>query len=253
MLLTKLRRLTGLFVLAVAAGLGVTGCFVSANLGAGQNVQGSGKLVTQELKLADFTSVDVTSVFHVDVTQGKEFRVAITTDDNVTSHIKVQKDGSALKVGLQEGAPNFQNVTLKAAITMPTLEGLSVSGAGKATVTGFKSDKGCKLRVSGASQLKGDLGTGNLDLEATGASNATLKGSAKTGRITAEGASHLDLADFTVDKADVVLTGASSAKVQVKGELDYNVSGASQLKYGGNPKIGKQDATGAASAGKLQN
>jgi RNA polymerase sigma factor (sigma-70 family) len=279
MLLTKL-KVAGLFVLAVAAlvaGAGVTGYRAladdppvrrqaepaaddkpktrdKARAAAGDEkiIRGSGKEVTQELKIADFTSVNVESIFHVEVTQGKAFRVAVTTDDNVVSHIKVAKDGSALKVGLTDGTHNFENVTLKAVITMPTLEGLNVTGAGHATITGFKSDKDCKLRANGAGHLKGDLQAGSLDLEASGAGHITMKGSAKKARLVGEGASHLDLADFTVDQANITLTGASGAKVKVKDQLDYNVSGASHLKYAGDPKIGKKQASGAASAGKLQ-
>jgi hypothetical protein len=214
-------------------------------------IRGSGKEITQELKLADFTSVNVDSVFHVELAQGKAFRVAVTTDDNVMSHIKVTKDGSALKVGL-ESDRRFENVTLKAVIAMPALEGLNISGASHATVTGFKSEKDCKLRISGAGHLKGDLQAGNVDLEAGGASLVSLKGSAKRARLEANGASHVEMADFVVDKATVTLAGASSAKVQVKGELDYRLSGASHLKYAGDPKIGKKEVSGASSAGKLR-
>jgi RNA polymerase sigma factor (sigma-70 family) len=272
MLLTKL-KIASLFALAlvvVVAGVGLTG--YSAILDdppvrrkaeastddkskarqkdtGKETIRGSGKEITQELKLAGFTSVNVESVFHVEVTQGKEFRVAVTTDDNVMSHVNVTKDGSALRVGLESGK-QIQNVTLKAVIIMPSLEGLNVSGASHATVTGFKSEKDCRLRTSGASHLKGDLQADKLDLEASGASHVALKGSAKKVRIAADGASHVEMADFAVDKAEVKLSGASSAKVQVKGELDYNVSGASHLTYGGDPKIGKKQVSGVSSAGK---
>src|SRR5262249_50706376 len=130
------------------------------------------------------------------------------------------------------------------------LEGLTVGGACQVTFAGFKSQKDCKLRVSGASGLKGDLQAESVDLAADGASNITLKGSAKKARLSCDGAGTLALAEFTADSAQVTLTGASQATVQVKGQLDYDLSGASQLRYGGEPKVGKQQATGASSAGR---
>jgi hypothetical protein len=46
----------------------------------GSSLKGSGKLITKELDLAGFTSVDVRHGFRVDITQGKAFRVTITAE-----------------------------------------------------------------------------------------------------------------------------------------------------------------------------
>jgi hypothetical protein len=278
MLLTKF-KVASLFVLAafVTAGAGVTGlcAFGTGRVPARQVevrdddgpkapgkrrppdkdneiIRGSGKEVTRELKLSDFTTVDVGHAFQVEVTRGKSFRVAITTDDNVLSYVTTTKDGPALKIGLDSAGRSFQDVTLKAAVTMPALEGVSASGACTVTIKGFKSAKNCKLRASGASSMTGDLEAQTVDLGATGASRISLTGSAREARISGEGASCLALADFTIRSASVVLTGASQATVQVKAALDYDLSGASDLKYGGEPKVGKARVTGASSAGRLR-
>jgi hypothetical protein len=178
--------------------------------------------------------------------------VTITPDDNVLPYVKATKDGSALKIGLDGAGRSFQDVTLKAAVTMPALEGVSASGATKVTIGGFKSAKNCKLRASGASSLTGDLEAQTVDLGASGASRISLTGSAREARLSGDGASHLALAEFTARSASVVLTGASQAKIQVKNALDYDLSGASNLKYGGEPKVGKERTTGASSVGRLR-
>jgi hypothetical protein len=286
MLLTKL-KVAGLFVLAafVTAGMGVIGlCAFAAGPDPARQaevrdddrpkardddgpkapgkrrprdedsevIRGSGKEATRELKLSDFTTVDVGHAFQVELTRGKSFRVTITADDNVLSHVTATKDGSALKIGLDGAGRSFQNVTLKAVVTMPALEGVSASGATKVTIGGFKSAKDCKLRASGASSLTGDLEAQTVDLGATGASHISLTGSAREARISGDGVSRLALADFSIRSASVVLTGASHAKIQVKSALDYELSGASNLKYGGEPKVGKTRATGASSVGRLR-
>jgi RNA polymerase sigma factor (sigma-70 family) len=286
MLLTKL-KVAGLFVLAalVTAGMGVIGlCAFAAGPDPArpaevrdedgpqardddgpkapgkrrprdednEAIRGSGKEATRELKLSDFTTVDVGDAFQVEVTPGKSFRVAITADDNVLPHVKATKDGDALKIGLDRAGRSFQDVTLKAVVTMPALEGVSASGAGKVTIGGFKSAKDCKLRASGAGRLTGDLEAQTVDLGATGAGRISLTGSAREARISGEGAGHLALGDFTIRSASVVLTGASRATIQVKNSLDYDLSGASSLKYGGEPKVGKTRATGASSVGRLR-
>ncbi len=279
MLLTRL-KVAGLFVLAavvVTAGAGVTGwCgFAAGRVPASQAevrdedgpkppakrrprdednaiVRGSGKEATRELKLSDFTTVDVGDAFQVEVTRGKSFRVTITADDNVLPHVQATKDGPTLKVGLDRAGRSFQDVTLKAAVTMPALEGVRASGASRVTIAGFNSARDCKLRASGAGSLTGDLEAQAVDLAATGAGRISLTGSAREARISGEGAGCLALADFTIRSARVVLTGASRATVQVQGTLDYDLSGASDLKIGGELPNSKGHVSGASSVSHLR-
>ena len=220
-------------------------------------LKGSGKLITKKLDLAGFTSVDVGPLFRVEITQGKAFSVAITADDNLFEYVKAVKDESALKVSLDESAlkvplgardKSFRNATFKAAITMPTLEGVSLSGVCHGTIKGFTAAKPFKARVSGVCALGGELKARTVEVEASGASKVTLKGSAKEGKLTAAGACQLLLGDFALDRADVRLSGACSATVRVRAKLDYNLSDACRLHYRGDPGLGKQVTSGASSA-----
>lgn len=64
--------------------------------------------------------------------------------------------------------------------------------------------------------------------------------------IEASGASRLNLAEFTVDNANVTLSGASIGTVNLKGRLDIELSGASLLNYIGEPKLGTMDISGSS-------
>ena len=63
---------------------------------------------------------------------------------------------------------------------------------------------------------------------------------------TSKGASRLVLGDLELEAADVVLSGASSATIRVKGLLNYDVSSSSRLDYLGEPTIGQAKKTGAS-------
>src|SRR5262249_52392580 len=105
------------------------------------SLKGSGKLITKELDLAGFTSVDVRHGFRVDITQAKAFPVAITADDNLFEYVKAVKEGAALKVSLDAENKSFHKATFKLAVTMPTLEAVSLSDACNGMITGFTAAK----------------------------------------------------------------------------------------------------------------
>jgi hypothetical protein len=64
--------------------------------------------------------------------------------------------------------------------------------------------------------------------------------------VDGSGASHLKLADLKVGNADVTLSGASDATINLAGRLDADLSGASTVEYIGEPTLGIMDTTGAS-------
>jgi hypothetical protein len=203
-----------------------------------RRIVASGNPVTKEVKVANFTRVAVGHTIQVEITRADAFHVAVTASDNLHEHIRIVKDEATLKIGM-DPEKNYQShgePPIKVTITMPTLEGVTVSGASRMTINGFKP-KEFQAKLSGASRLEGVLESEKVTLDATGASRLTLTGSAKEGQLAATGASNLRLADFALASAVVNLTGASSATVRTTGSLTYTVSGASHLKYLDNPKV----------------
>jgi hypothetical protein len=60
----------------------------------------------------------------------------------------------------------------------------------------------------------------------------------------------MDLADFQIDDANVNLSGASHATVNLNGTLNVEASGASSLEYIGNPTLGNVNTSGGSSVNK---
>jgi RNA polymerase sigma factor (sigma-70 family) len=215
-----------------------------------QSIRGSGKIVTKEIDLKDFTLVEVSSVFRVEISKAAAFRTTIEADDNLLPLIKVTKEGMALRVALDTTNKSISSTMLKATIAMPVLEGVKASGASQVHLGGFKSAKTFKANVAHASKLAGDVEAARVDLVVEGASTVTLKGSAKDGRISAAHACSLKLGEFALDRVDVTLKGACSASVNVKEKLDYDLADASHLEYRGDPTIGKHRTSGASRASR---
>src|SRR5271154_3274198 len=87
----------GIMKSAIVAVLGLviaaaSGCLTT------DGIVGSGKIETREMKVADFTAVDVEGAFQVEVQRGTAFRTEITADDNLFDTIQVRREGSTLKI-----------------------------------------------------------------------------------------------------------------------------------------------------------
>ncbi|MGI9248512.1 MAG: GIN domain-containing protein, partial [Woeseiaceae bacterium] len=153
----------------------------------------------------NFTEISVPTVFNVTVTQGPDFSVEITVDEEAANRIDVTQIGSRLSIALLTGDGYIQ--TLQAHVTMPVLNTLDLTGVVNATLNDFNQPE-MTVNVGGVSRLYGNALTiehltahvsgvsqlafgdirpiGNADIDINGVSQATLNmrvGSTMTGSV----------------------------------------------------------------------
>jgi hypothetical protein len=230
----------------------------------------TGETEIRQYNFSEFTRVDISSAFSYEIKQSDTYSISITANNNLFDDIKVAKEGQTLIIGMEIPGAHWavfnNNPNIKAVITMPQLQGLDSSGATHGIVADFSSTEKLDVTasgassvelveiiaadtafdVSGASEVTGDIIVKDLELEVSGASTVQLKGSANSLAVDGSGASHLKLADLKVGNADVTLSGASDATINLAGRMDADLSGASTLEYIGEPILGIMDTTGAS-------
>lgn len=214
----------------------------------GLTITGSGNVVTREEDITGFDELAVSHAFEVRVSRAERFRVVVHVNDNLLEHVRMVKRGHTLEIGLKRGRRyNLRKATRKVEVTMPELTGIRLNGASHGTITGFDSTEPFEADASGASQLLGDIDAGEASLRLSGASQATLQGSADTLTIEGSGASQCDLSAFDVEDAEISLSGASAARVKPSGRLYARLSGASSVTYAGSPSDVEIKTSGASS------
>ena len=228
-------------------------------------VRGSGKLTTESYDYSNFTHIDVSSAFRIDITRSGSYSVQVTVDDNLLEYVEISQEGETLEVSLKT-VTLLWPVTMEVKITMPELRGLVISGATRCTISSFSSTKNLDVELSGASSLDlvdissgdvkfnvygaskvtGDIIADDTEFDIGGASTVQLEGSAGDMVVDADGASRANLAGFTVENANIKFSGASAGTVNVYGRLDADLSGASTLAYLGDPAMGVIKTSGAS-------
>ncbi len=103
-----------------------------------------------------------------------------------------------------------------------------------------------RLSLSGASRIDGNLETDSIVFDLSGASSARLTGSAGDAIVEGSGASRFHLADLMLADADITLTGASVADINLDGRLDISLSGASSLDYTGTATMRRIEISGGS-------
>jgi hypothetical protein len=180
---------------------------------------------------------------------------------------------------------------ITAYVTVKDIEGLSVSGSGELVTEGKITSRKLDLSVSGSGQLHVDAtveneletsvsGSGRLEVSGSCRSfDASVSGSGRivtstnitgraevsvsgSGKVEASGKAneieaHISgsgkilAANLEVDKCEVRISGSGDVEINVKSDLDANISGSGSVTYKGNPTHVNSHASGSGHVKKM--
>lgn len=206
--------------------------------------------LTKEYKFGKITSIEASSVYDIEVTQGNSGTVKVVYDEFFKDRLMVNYINGKLnlEVASTKMRNNNRNIEgIKVYLQMPTIEELDLSGASSLKAMGsFKTDE-LDVELSGASSISGLVISGNdLSLDCSGASTLNLRGDFKTIEAEISGASEIVLnSNSTVFEGE--FSGASTVKVYGDHKnTDVVCSGASNLTLEGKTDYIKSVTTGAS-------
>ncbi|MGI8788238.1 MAG: head GIN domain-containing protein [Pyrinomonadaceae bacterium] len=215
-----------IFVFALSVGLAFsTNCSFGGfkNLG---GVQGSGTSKTETRNVSGFSKIDAGGAMNVEVSIQKNFSVEVQADDNLLANIKTETSGDTLKIYSEDRISPKTRISIK--ISMPEIKGLDVSGASSGNVSNVNADS-LELKASGASKIKIDGTAKELNADASG--NSTIDAEnlkAEDADVDASGASSATVSASGDLKVEA--SGASKiAYVGEPKNIKQNSSGASSV------------------------
>ncbi|MBK5278386.1 MAG: DUF2807 domain-containing protein [Bacteroidia bacterium] len=176
-------------------------------------------------------------------------------------------------------------------ITVKDIEGLSVSGSGDLIGQGKITSSDLDLNVSGSGSLQldatvsGDVeadvsgsgeivlkascqnydsnvsGSGKVNLEVavsdkasfgvSGSGKIQASGSANYVKTSISGSGRVLASNLETNKCEVRISGSGDVEINVKSELDANISGSGSVSYKGNPNHVNSHASGSGSVRKM--
>jgi len=212
-------------------------------------VHGSGHQISETRKVSDFTRLDISGGYKINLKQDSSLTLNITADDNLLKYIKTKVDGNTLHIYSRKNMCNSGQMTIN--IGIRTLEKLKSSGAIEVTGDGKIVTKDLTFDMSGASKVTLDLDAANVTTDGSGATEIFLTGRANAHHVDMSGVGKVHALDFVVGDYYIETSGASECQINATHSLEVHSSGASEIKYRGNPPSVTNDKSGASSLEKV--
>ena len=226
----------------------------------------------QQRKVPSFTAISVSSAIDLYLTQSNKNEVAVSaTNDEIRDHIITEVVGGTLIIRLGDKGSWFSwrkwgNYKTKAYVSIKDIDALTASGASTVHLVNTIESPKMRIKLSGASDFKGNIKAGvlmyqltgasdykgevtanSIDIDGSGASSIELIGKVDDLAIEVSGASDAKLYNLTAKGAILRASGASNIGVTVTEILRANSSGASDINYKGNPNVKESSTSGASS------
>jgi Putative auto-transporter adhesin, head GIN domain len=212
-------------------------------------IRGSGRQISETRKVTDFTRIDISGGFKVNLKQDSSMAVTINADDNLMKYIKSSIDGDVLTIHSKKNLCGSGEMVVN--IGVRNLNEITASGAIDITSDGKLNTKDLRLELNGASKINMDLNADKVRTSGHGATEITLRGQASSHDVELAGSGKIFALDFVVGSYNIETTGASHCEINVLHDLTVSSTGASDVKYRGNPSSVNSSKIGAGSVTKV--
>jgi len=201
-----------IFAAILLAGLAALPAAGRADMGPA--IRGNGDIVSQERQAQGFATVELEGAGNLRIHPGDEHRVVVTTDGNLQELVTTRVKGSALVIRSERINPSRLTID----VYLPDLRGVSLSGAGSASVGAFAADA-FGVSMAGSWRV------------------AFAGGSADSLRVSIAGSGRVDMEDFRAGAVSVRISGSGNVRTWAEDSLHVSISGSGTVAHRGSPAI----------------
>lgn len=207
-----------------------------------QTIEGNGNIITRNMPVKSFNSIDVSGVFELKMTQGDQESVKLEGDENLLQYISVQNTGSELVIDMEKLKNiNFKTKkSLQVHLTFKRLDSMEFGLVGNVVSVNALKFNDIKIKNTGVGNVDLDLTAQSIQLKNKGVGDITLKGTASNASIMSAGVGSVDAASFAVQTMNVDISGVGSAKVNAAKDVKVKSNGLGSVKNVGAAPMPKK-------------
>jgi Putative auto-transporter adhesin, head GIN domain len=225
--------------------LGISAC---TNGQIRKTVRGDHHVVTKERSAESFTGIQVSSGIDVYLKQGNKETISVEADENLHEYIITKVVGDNLKV--------YTDVNIRSAerkrvyVTVREIDYIKTSSAGDVYgETPVKSDR-IDLSASSAGDIKLEIYAKEIEINISSSGDMTLSGETDVLKVDLSSAGDLNAYDLVAREANISVSSAGDADINVSEKLTARASSAGDINYKGNPKYVDSHSSSAGSIHK---
>jgi hypothetical protein len=199
-------------------------------------INGNGDLVIDTRTPGNFNEVVANGAYDISFSITPDARIDLFGDSNILPIIRTNVTNERLVIDVQNNQCYNATQTLEVTLTAPTIQHVTLNGAGKISGNAIIQDE-LDFEVNGAATINSSFEVQEHSTVINGSGDATLVGRATTASFTISGAGSVLASSLLSENCTVVISGAGDVRIHVTEKLNVTISGSGSVYYTGDPEI----------------
>ena len=220
------------FLLIAIAVLGMS-CAVQSQ--SKKTVHGNHNVTKTERTTGSFTGIKVSSGVDVYLKQGDKESVTVEADENLHEYILTEVKGGVLHVYTEANIREAERERVY--VTMKDISSIQTTSAGDIVgESPIKSDR-LELSASSAGDITLEIYAKETEIDISSSGDMTLTGETEKMKADLSSAGDLKAYKLNTKEADLSVSSAGDADINVSEKLTARASSAGDINYMGDPKL----------------
>jgi hypothetical protein len=204
-----------------------------------EKINGEGDLRTETISTGNFTGLETQISGNVYYTQGPDYKVELTAQQNILNVMETPIINNKLVVRFRNNVRVKSHEQITVRITAPSIFSISSSGSRNVTVLSPLTANNLSFNLSGSGDISlPAITTSHLEATISGSGNIYIaSGSAATTNFKISGSGNIDAQNVPSKSAITNTSGSGTIKLNASETLDVTISGSGSVFYLGNPVI----------------
>ena len=204
-----------------------------------EKVVGEGILVSETRTTAPFNGIESEISGNVIYTQGNDYKVELTAQQNILNVMETPVLSGQLVVRFKNNVrvKSHEQITIK--VTAPTITGIGLSGSGNVSVLSPLTGGNFSFRLSGSGDMSlPTITCNNLETNISGSGSITIAGgTAATENFKISGSGDIDARNVLAKIVSTTTSGSGTLRLAASEKLDVKISGSGSVYYWGTPIV----------------
>jgi hypothetical protein len=234
----KRSNLFYLLVLFIISSFGCVECY--------ETEYGRGPVVTRELILPDFHSLELSGSGNVFLTQGDEQSVVVEGQENIIDLLDLKIVNGSWKIRFNQNVGRHQELNFH--ITIPQIRKLAIAGSGSIVANNTIYADDLYFKIAGSGDVDADVEVVRVFVDVAGSGDINLTGNAEKGSYKIAGSGDIHSFGLFTNRTSAQISGSGNVETTVVNYLNVQIAGSGNVYYKGDPSID----VSIAGSGKLK-
>lgn len=200
----------------------------------GEQVRGSGNIVTESRDVGSFKRVQLSGSMDVFLQKADNHTVVVEGDDNILELVETYVDNGKLRIKYKDHFSVWTKRDVVVRVGLPELTEAVITGSGDIKGESlFSSGEEVKVQVTGSGDIELELDAPAVKAGVTGSGDIKLSGHTRDIDCSTTGSGTIKATDLKAENAKARTSGSGNISVYASQKVDAGVTGSGDIRYKG--------------------